>query len=220
MANVVINGTDIVVFIGADAVAHATSHTLGMTMATRETSNKDTGKFGTKAPARLEVNASCDALVVYTDFAIMAQAVTDREPLLVKFGERNTDGTLDEDKFYAEGMFIITSLEMTAGDQENASYSASFEHYSDFALSTDEDLRAIIMSSDATGSANGFVAVFPKEGTPPYTYLWAGAGAADAATTQSVAGLNPGSYTCTITDSTGGTAQEVEKTVIVGGSGT
>ena len=216
MADVVINGTDIVVFMGADAVAHATSHTLGMTMATRETSNKDTGKFNTKAPARLEVTASCDALVVYTDFALMAAAVTDRAPLLVKFGERTAEGTLDDTKFYAEGMFIITSLEMTAGDQENASYSASFEHYSDFALSTEDDLRAFVMSSDATGADNGFVAVFPKSGTAPYTYLWAGAGNAHEATTQSVAGLAPGTYSCTISDDDDG---EVEKTITVGGTG-
>lgn len=198
MANV-INGTDIVVFIGSEVVAHATSHSLSMTMATRDTSNKDTGKFDTKAPARLNVTASCDALVVYTDFAVMAAALLDREPLDVKFGQRSSDGSHDDTVFYAEGKFIITSLDMTAGDQENATYSASFEHYSDFALSTENDLRATIMGSNVTVNegSDGFAAVYPKGGTPPYTFLWDDVG---ESTTQYLAGLEAGTFSCKITD--------------------
>lgn len=192
MANVVINGSDIFVFIDGTPVAHATSHTLSMNMNTRDTSNKDTGKFNTKAVGRLDVSATAEALVVYTDFSVMANALLDRVPVTVSFGQRSGD-VLDQTVFYAEGEFIITSLEMNAADQENASYSCSFEHYSDFTLSDDTTLRASgMVSEDAT-----FAAVFPKGGTAPYTFLWNDTG---ASTTQYLAAPDAGTYTCTIED--------------------
>ena len=52
-------------------------------------------------------------------------------------------------------------------------------------------------------AGDGIVSVDPTTGgTPPYTYLWSG-GAANGLTTSTVAGLGPGTYTCTITDDLG-----------------
>lgn len=213
MANdkVVINGTDIVAFADGDVLAHSTSHTLSISMNTRETSNKDTGKFNTKAPARLDVQATTEALVVYTDFADIAGKMIAREPIPMAFGERTAEDNLDETKFYAEGDFIITSLEQNAGDQENASYSATFEHYENFALSGDVDLRAGIAKTNTSSAEadDGFAAVLPRGGTAPYTFQWDDVG---NSTTQAIEGLAAGTYKCTITDDDG---TVVQRTVVI-----
>lgn len=210
----VINGTDLYVFIDGDVVAHATSHTLSMKMNTRDTSNKDTGIWNTKAVGRLDMSATADALVVYADFAVMAEALLAREVVQLGFGERSggvlTDGVyvggnLDTLKFYGEGNFIITGLDMNAADQENASYSASFENADgSFAFTGEGDLRAYIvrMNCTANGSDDGAAIVMPAGGTAPYTFLWDDIG---GSTTQAIEGLAPGTYGCTVTDAVAAT---------------
>jgi hypothetical protein len=211
----VINGSDIVVFIDDVVVAHATSHTLSMKMATRPTSNKDTGKFNTKGTGRLDVTASCDALIVYADVSVMADAYLARSVVQIDFGERTgatlTDGeysggTLDTTKWYATGNFIITGLDINAADESNASYTASFENAdATFAFSTDTTLRVGISHTDSTANAedDGQVFAKPKGGTPPYTFLWDDTG---ESTTQYVASLAPGTYTVVVTDADSATA--------------
>lgn len=210
MSDVVINGSDIFVFLDGVKVAHAKSHTLSMTMATRNTSNKDTGKFNTKAPGRLDITASSDALVVYDDLAVMLAAYLDREPVHLHFAE-NVAGSPDETKFYAEGDFIITNMEINAADEENASYTASFEHYDGFTWSGEVALRVGVLGTNCSAAEadDGFVACFPKGGTAPYTFLWDDTG---ASTTQSVAALPPGTYTVTVTDDV---AAEAEASITI-----
>ena len=214
----VINGSDLYVFIGGTVVAHATSHTLSMRMNTRDTSNKDTGKFNTKAVGRMDVSATADALVVYVDLETLMTAYLARDVVHVAFGERTgavlTDGAyvggnLDETKFYADGNFIITSLDMNAGDQENASYSVSFENSdATFSFSGDSALRAYIVRQNCTANASddGIAVAMPSGGTPPYTFLWDDLG---ASTTQAIDSLPPETYTCVVTDSAAPTPAEV-----------
>jgi hypothetical protein len=195
---VVINGSDIFVYIGGVKVANATSHTLTMNMATRDTSNKDTGKFNTKDVGRLDITASSDALVVYTDLAAMLTAYMARVPVTLHFAE-DTAGSPDTTKFYATGEFVITSMDINAADQANASYSCTFDHYSGFTWSGDAALAVGVLGTNLSAnlSADGFVACFPKGGTAPYTFVWDDLG---ASTDQSVAGLPAGTYTVTVTD--------------------
>jgi len=195
---VVINGSDIFVYIDGAKVANATSHTLTMSMATRDTSNKDTGKFNTKDVGRLDITASSDALVVYADIATMVTAYLDRTPVHLHFAE-DVAGSPDETQFYAEGDFIITSMEMSAGDQANASYSCTFDHYDGFAWSGDVALRVGVLGTNCSANAadDGFAACFPKGGTAPYTFLWDDL---VGLTTQSIAAQPPGTYTVVVTD--------------------
>mgnify|MGYP000944442824 CR=1 FL=1 len=132
----VINGSDLFVFYSGVSIAHATSHTLSMKMATRNTSNKDSGVWETKASGRLDVTASCEGLCVYgeNEFERLTNALVAREPLELDFGQKTTGSTLDETYWYASGQFIMTSFDMTAGDQANTTYSAQFEHYSGFTI--------------------------------------------------------------------------------------
>jgi len=194
---VVINGSDIFVYIDGAKVANATSHSLDMTMTVRETSNKDTGKFNTKDTGRLEITVTCDQYMVYTDFATMMTAYLAREPVHLHLAE-DIAGSPDETQFYAEGDFIITSLHYDAADQTNASNSCTFEHYDGFAWSGDVALRVGVLGTNcsAPDADDGFTACFPKGGTAPYTFVWSRA----AEVTQYITACEPGTYTVTVTD--------------------
>jgi hypothetical protein len=195
---VVINGSDIFVYIDGAKVANATSHTLTVNMATRDTSNKDTGKFNTKAVGRLDISATSDALVVYTDLATILTAYLDREPVHLHFAE-DTAGSPDETVFYAEGDFIISSMTINAGDQANASYSCTFDHYDGFTWSGDTSLVVGVIGTNCSENAvaDGFAAAFPRGGVAPYTFLWS-----NAEVTQYVEDLAAGDYSVVATDST------------------
>jgi hypothetical protein len=209
MPNFVKNGSDLYVFLDAVRIAHATSHSISMKMNTRDTSNKDTGKFNTKAVGRMDITASSDNLKVDTDFATLGAAYLARDVVHLAFGDQTgavlTDGelvggTLDDTKFYAEGNFIINGLDENAADQQNASYTVSFENSDgSFSFSTEGDLRVGVLKTNCTANAadDGFAACFPKGGTAPYTFSW---DTTPAQTTQSIEGLEPGTYTVTVTD--------------------
>lgn len=131
----VINGTDLYVFYSGTPIAHATSHSLSIKMATRDTSNKDSGLWVTKASGRLDVTASCEGLCVYEDggFERMSSALVERDPLSLEFAQISGT-TADHSVWYAAGQFLLTGFDMSAGDQSNATYSCSFEHYSGFTI--------------------------------------------------------------------------------------
>lgn len=207
---VVINGSDIFVYLDGVKIANATSHTLTMNMATRDTSNKDTGSFNTKAVGRLDVTATSDALVVYTDLATMVTAYLARLPVTLHFAE-DDDGSPDTTVFYATGDFIITSMDINAGDQENASYSCTFDHYDNFTWSGDTELVVGVIGTADSGAGDGFVAAFPRGGTAPYTFVWD----EDASeTAQYMSGLAAGTYTVVVTDSAVSPA-EAEATITI-----
>jgi hypothetical protein len=210
----VINGTDLYVFIGGVRVAHATSHSLSMTMATRPTSNKDTGKFDSEAVGRIKITASSSNLMVYTDFATLGAAYLARVPVALTFGEQTgatevggelVGGTLDSSKFYASGNFIITNLEQNASDADNASYTVSFNASdSTFAFHSSNDLRVSVIGiyASASGATDGIVGAFPAGGTKPYTYVWSGA---VTGTTQTKTSVPVGVCNVVVTDAASGT---------------
>jgi hypothetical protein len=160
----------------------------------------------------MDITASSDNLLVYTDFATLGTAYLARSVVALTFGEQTgatesggelVVGTLDTSKFYASGNFIITGLDQNAGDQANASYSVSFENADGtFAFTGSTDLRVGIVSSNCTshGGSQGFAAAFPLGGTAPYTYAWTG-----GATTQYITGKIAGTYSVTVTDAVAAT---------------
>lgn len=153
MGNEVVNGTEVLVFFSSYAAgttptwsvaAHATSHSLSLSMATRETSNKGTGGFVTKATGRIDITGSMEGMYIdddaynYEDFMT---AMLAKEPLLMIFGKETVAGsevpdttTTGGSHFYASGLFIITGLDATFPDQANSTYTVNFEHYSDFKM--------------------------------------------------------------------------------------
>ena len=153
MANDVINGSEVLIFFSSyvtgttptwEVAAHATSHSLSIKMATRDTSNKGTGVYVTKAEGRLDVSGSMEGMYIDSDtynYADFAAAIIARTPLLMLFGKETSSGSTLPDTtttggahFYASGLFLITGLDATFPDQANSTYSVAFEHYSDFQL--------------------------------------------------------------------------------------
>jgi hypothetical protein len=147
MANEVINGTDVLIFMSSDgttwgSAAHATSHTLSIQMASRDTSNKGTGNFVTKAPGRLDVSGTLEGMYIdgdtynYEDFMT---AIVARTPVYMFFGGNNNNGTSDPSTstaggitFYSSGKFYITGVDATFPDQQNSTYTVKFEHAEGF----------------------------------------------------------------------------------------
>jgi hypothetical protein len=138
----IINGTDLFVFmytndtpLSATPLAHATSHTLSFKMATRDTSNKDSGIWLTKASGRMDVSATAEGLCAYGSFEDLALKMGAQTPLALYFGRK----VATTDKFatsgtYASGIFYITSWDQTGGQEANATYNCNFEHCSGFAF--------------------------------------------------------------------------------------
>jgi hypothetical protein len=211
MADQIINGSDIFVFMDGEAVAHATSHTLGIKMATRNTSNKDSGVFETKAAGRMDVTASCEAMAVYGDFQKILSAMVLRQPVTLEFGQKDENGDLDTSVFYAHGDFLITSFDQNSPDQGNVTYSASFEHFEGFSFTPDADLNVKIVATGPVSAAiaTGTAAVFVTGGIEPYTYDWTdAAGGPTIDNAAAVYGLKAAVapagtlVTCVVTDST------------------
>lgn len=128
MATNVINGTDLYVFVGGVAIAHSTSHTLTITRTNRGISTKDSGAYVTRDKGRLNVSASCSALMVYGSFETIVEAQLTSSPVSLYFGKKaSPSGVLDTTETYANGSFLITSVEMNAPDGDNATYTVNFE---------------------------------------------------------------------------------------------
>lgn len=137
MSNI-INGTDLFVFLDTNhPVGHATSHTLTISMETRQTSNKDSGAFKTRAEGRLDVTATCEGLMAYGSFEDIVTKEIARAPLLILFARKvGTTNTAATSGTYASGYFYVTNWEGTAPDAGNATYSVSFEHCSGFVFTS------------------------------------------------------------------------------------
>jgi hypothetical protein len=149
MANDVINGTDVLIFLSPStggttwkSVAHATSHSLSIKMATRSTSNKGSGVYETKAAGRLEVTGTLEGMYIDSDkynYEDFMSAIIGRVPYMMFFGKEVSTGVMDTttsggSHFYASGSFYITSVDATFPDQANSTYSVSFEHADGFEI--------------------------------------------------------------------------------------
>lgn len=135
----VIEGQDLVLFIdvaGAPTpVAHSTSHTLEPSGDVRDRVSKDTGKWKKKVMGLIGWTAGCEALACYDGYSykdIFALFVA-RQPVLLKLAGRaavdDNDTWTPEDAgdTYFEGNAIIASMPLTAPNNEDATFSISFE---------------------------------------------------------------------------------------------
>jgi hypothetical protein len=153
MANDVIAGDLVMVFMSAStgtttwkSVAHATSHSLSIKMATRDTTNKGSGNYVTRKSGRLDVSGTLAGMYIDNDkynAEDFALAIVARKSMLMIFGKETvqlngipdtTTGGLTH--FYASGQFYLTSIDMTFPDKENSTYSATFEHATGFVINT------------------------------------------------------------------------------------
>lgn len=131
----VIEGQDLLIFVGADAIAHATTHSIEPSAETRDRLSKDTGKWKTKVVGLLGWTASCEALACYdgNSYHTLYAMMIARTPVTLKLAGREAVDSNDTwkpeqvgDK-YLEGLAIITGLPLTAPNNEDATFSCSFE---------------------------------------------------------------------------------------------
>jgi hypothetical protein len=151
MANEVINGDLVMVFLSAStgtttwkSVAHATSHTLSIKMTTRDTANKGSGIYHTRKAKRLDVTGTLEGMYIDNDkynAEDFALAIVARSPMLMIFGKETVQlngipdtTTTGLTHFYSSGQFYLTGVDQTAADQENGTYTVTFEHATGFQI--------------------------------------------------------------------------------------
>lgn len=140
--NKVINGGDLMLFIGGTSIAFATSHKLAINAETVETSSKDNGgKWVAKAVRKLSWNMSTENL-----YSIAGAGKTYDDLFTMMTGRQEIDAVFALEKDYEtkadevpaegwtpittgqyKGKVVITSLELNAPNGDNATFTASFE---------------------------------------------------------------------------------------------
>jgi len=116
----IINGASITVFNGASKIADSTNATVTINMATRDTSNKDSGVYASREAGRLDVTITCDGLVATGGFNTLLSLIVARAALTLNVKDGNDTKV--------SGSFLLTSVEQSAPDQENVTYSCTFEY--------------------------------------------------------------------------------------------
>ena len=138
----VINGGDLMLFLGGTSIAFSTSHKLSISAETVETSSKDNGgKWVAKAVRKLSWNMSTENLYsldgagkTYDDLFTMMTGRTEIDAIFTvekdyatKADEAPAGGWLPMTTGQYKGKVVITSLELNAPNGDNATFTASFE---------------------------------------------------------------------------------------------
>lgn len=135
MANNIIEGSDLMLFLGGKSIAFATSHKLSISAETTETSSKDNGgSWKSSKVKKLSWTASSDNLYSEDGYeALVTQMVAKTEiqavfaPKSETADEVPTTGWTPTAATGYTGKVIITSIEANAPDGDNATFSVSFE---------------------------------------------------------------------------------------------
>ncbi|MZQ50429.1 MAG: hypothetical protein GT598_15635 [Bacteroidales bacterium] len=133
-------GGDLMVFVGTGVtktpIAFSTSAKLNVSMKTRDISSKDSGDWTEKAAGKFDWNASTDGLSSFgatgTTHSVedLYSCMMAKNPVNLAFGTRcgtSPSWSLNTLKKYFSGSALITSMDMTANDDETATYSVTFE---------------------------------------------------------------------------------------------
>lgn len=138
----VINGGDLMLFIGGKSIAFATSHKLSINVETVETTSKDSGgKWVSKAARKISWNCSTENL-----YSNDGEGVTFDQLFDMLVAREEVEAVFCLEKDYANkadavpengwipstagtysGKVIITALEANAPNGDNATFTASFE---------------------------------------------------------------------------------------------
>lgn len=138
----ILNGTDLLFYYSTDegvnwtALAHATSHSLSYQMATRDVSDKASGKATKKAVGRTSFSGSASGLVTYAegcDYHTLLGMIKERT--MLKIASAQDDGSGDPDDAtvatgtaaYYTGDIWLTDVSKDAPDDQNVTYSVTFE---------------------------------------------------------------------------------------------
>ena len=117
------NGTLIGVYSNNVLIARVITNDLDISMATRDTSNKDTGGWAEALEGRMSWSCSAEGLLVQNlagNFSTQFATLTARTAVTVMV----SSGVAGDKKY--TGSAFMTNLKMTAPDQDNTSFSCSF----------------------------------------------------------------------------------------------
>lgn len=128
------NGSDMLVYVGGNAVGHCTSHTATFNSETKDRAVKpvasasiSAGLWKGKTVTGLSISISAEGLVHYDEtesgFKELLAAWKTGAPVTVKCMERANDN-----EPYLEGSFIIANLERTDPAQDDSTYSIQLEN--------------------------------------------------------------------------------------------
>lgn len=124
MTSGIVNGTLIGVYVDGTLIARAVSGDLDLTMATRDTSNKDTGGWEESLEGRMSWSCSAEGLLVQNlagNYSTLFAKLTARATVTVMLSS-----TVTGDKKWS-GSAFVTNLKLTAADQSNTTFSCSFK---------------------------------------------------------------------------------------------
>lgn len=127
------NGSNMLLFLEDDAIAHCTSHSVSMSTETKEHAVKppasaaaSVSRFKSKTVVGLSYSVKTDGLVFVGDteagYAKLLKAWKAGESVKIKCMERGADTP------YLKGSVVITSLERNDPAGDDSTYSASFEN--------------------------------------------------------------------------------------------
>jgi len=119
----ILNGTDLLVYVGSDAIAHSTSCSLSLSMDTRDATTKDSAGWTDRLEGLRSWEISGEGLVALDaeyGFTDLFALYNGRTSATVKFSTE-----VSGDKYYS-GTAYLTSLEQEAPTEDNTSFSFTF----------------------------------------------------------------------------------------------
>jgi TP901-1 family phage major tail protein len=134
--NKIAYGGDMMLFVDSKPIAFSTDAKLEITADVREISSKDSGYWKERSPGKLDWKTSTDALYTESltgatnDFEDLYSKMVLRVPITVVFAAKTgtvPEWTVDPAKKKFTGQAIITSLSVSAPDNETTTYSVALE---------------------------------------------------------------------------------------------
>mgnify|MGYP003964941537 FL=1 len=120
-----VNGTLLGLYVGGVKIAEATSHTLNLSMGTRDTTTKDSAGWKNLLEALREWSIDCDFVFAPDSaygFTDLFALYTGRTVVTIKAMYTAVSG----DKYY-QGSAMLTSLNQSAPMEDNVTCSVTFE---------------------------------------------------------------------------------------------
>tara|TARA_R110001606_G_scaffold68796_4_gene157133 strand:- start:5561 stop:5995 length:435 start_codon:yes stop_codon:yes gene_type:complete len=140
----ILNGTDIKVYNSTTGilVAYAQNGSMNLNLSLREITNKESAGWKESLEGLRDFSIDLDGAYAWTDASsgaltngaddlALSNIITNRVPLTVKFG---SVGTATGDSYYTGSVFL-TSFSVSAGTEETATFTMSFEGTGSMTLS-------------------------------------------------------------------------------------
>lgn len=119
-----LNGTDLLVYVGADAILGTTNHSLSLNMETADATTKDSGGWREIIPTVREWSIDFDGLVDFTasyGLTDLMNLIINRTQSTVKFSTESTGDT------YWEGLAYLVNVDQDWAMEDVAAFTGSFE---------------------------------------------------------------------------------------------